>query len=186
MSLCLTCRCRLRHSHRSRSFRLLRSIPFSPLFFVRHIRFLSPNLSAVASYRRSYLEQFHFFTRAQSPAAPEAPNPKLQAPRKLQTFNHRIWSLSSILSSFVIRDHFPRSQVALGNAPLSSKLRFARPSSISFFYFLIDSQSPVCSPATLAGLTIYPPASRLGVFLLPIGASSLFRHSTFVIRHLAI
>ena len=28
----------------------------------------------------------------------------------------------------------------------------------------IDSQTPVCSPATLAGLTIYPPASRAGVF----------------------
>ncbi|HYJ06840.1 MAG TPA: hypothetical protein VEX43_17040 [Chthoniobacterales bacterium] len=27
-----------------------------------------------------------------------------------------------------------------------------------------DSQPPACSPATLAGLTIYPPASQLGVF----------------------
>jgi FSR family fosmidomycin resistance protein-like MFS transporter len=32
--------------------------------------------------------------------------------------------------------------------------------------FTIDSQSPACSPATLAGLTVYPPASRLGVFTL--------------------
>jgi hypothetical protein len=60
---------RLSAPHSSITGRLLRP-RFSPLPFVCH-KFLSSDFP-VASLRRSHLEDFHFSTRAQSPAAPSS------------------------------------------------------------------------------------------------------------------